>query len=877
MFGLWISGVLKRRAGAMALAYGGVAMAVCLVGLIAAFSTISAATMTDRALKQVVVDWQVEQKPGADPAVVEAAVKALPELRYVESVGYADAPSLHASTAGTVQATGQAVILGMDASYRSAFPEQMRLLVGSYDGPLLAQQTAANLHAEIGDTIQIDRAGKAPLSVRVSGVVELPNADALFQNVGAPAGAGPSAPPDNVVILPMKEWADQIADANPAARRQFHVSFTHASLPSQPDTAFTAEAGRARNFEASVAGQALVGDNLGARLDAVRGDAIYARVIYLFLGLPAAVLAILLTVQLLSADRVRKSRNEALLRIRGVTRSAILKMVAAEVSIGAVGAAAVGGVLAVGLSAVQFGTAALAPTALLWIASASLGGFVIALACGIVPAMARLRSDTVAAGRMSRDRSTPPLWQLLWLDVGSLVLSAVIFLRSASTNYQVVLAPEGVTATAVDYTAFLSPLLFWIGSILLTMRVASWWISRSSQSLIVIARRTHLATGTAPSVAASLSRQHRRLAGGVALVALAFSFAFAVAIFNLTYNGQTRVDALLTNGADVTVTGSTSTPVGPIVNQIATMPGVAAAIPMQHRYAYVGNDLQDLYGIDPTRIGQATAVVDAYFANHDASATLSALEQTPDGVLVSQETINDFQLALGDPIRLRLQDAHTHEYRAVPFKFVGVALEFPTAPKDSFLVANASYVAAQTGSPAHEVLLVRSQGDPKTLSDTIRSSLGGASGYRVQDLGSAFNVIASSIVAVDLGSLTMVEIVFAVLLLAAATGLMLFLGFAERRRTAEILSALGATGPQVGGFLWGEALLILVPGAVIGSVIGVMAADMLVKLLSGIFDPPPEALSYPIGELLGFVVVGIMGTVVAVRIAGIKLARSQVA
>ena len=36
MFGLWISGVLKRRAGAMALAYGGVAMAVCLVGLIAA-------------------------------------------------------------------------------------------------------------------------------------------------------------------------------------------------------------------------------------------------------------------------------------------------------------------------------------------------------------------------------------------------------------------------------------------------------------------------------------------------------------------------------------------------------------------------------------------------------------------------------------------------------------------------------------------------------------------------------------------------------------------------------------------------------------------------------------------------------------------------
>ena len=81
---------------------------------------------------------------------------------------------------------------------------------------------------------------------------------------------------------------------------------------------------------------------------------------------------------------------------------------------------------------------------------------------------------------------------------------------------------------------------------------------------------------------------------------------------------------------------------------------------------------------------------------------------------------------------------------------------------------------------------------------------------------------------------------FAVLLLAAATGLMLYLGFAERRRTAEILSALGASASEVGGFLWSEALLILVPGAIAGALIGVVAAKMLVKLLSGIFDPPPR-------------------------------------
>ncbi|MEX6507163.1 FtsX-like permease family protein [Jiella sp. M17.18] len=115
----------------------------------------------------------------------------------------------------------------------------------------------------------------------------------------------------------------------------------------------------------------------------------------------------------------------------------------------------------------------------------------------------------------------------------------------------------------------------------------------------------------------------------------------------------------------------------------------------------------------------------------------------------------------------------------------------------------------------------------------------------------------------DLSRLTAIELAFAVVLLSGATGLMLFLGFAERRRTAEILAALGATARDIGGFLWSEALLVLVPGAIAGAAIGVVAAEMLVKLLSGIFDPPPDALSYPFALLLGFVAIGALATVAA--------------
>jgi putative ABC transport system permease protein len=72
---------------------------------------------------------------------------------------------------------------------------------------------------------------------------------------------------------------------------------------------------------------------------------------------------------------------------------------------------------------------------------------------------------------------------------------------------------------------------------------------------------------------------------------------------------------------------------------------------------------------------------------------LATLKNAPDGVLASDETVNDFQLSLGDTINRRLQPAVDHQYHPVPFRFIGIVREFPTAPRDSFLVANADYVA----------------------------------------------------------------------------------------------------------------------------------------------------------------------------------------
>ena len=179
-----------------------------------------------------------------------------------------------------------------------------------------------------------------------------------------------------------------------------------------------------------------------------------------------------------------------------------------------------------------------------------------------------------------------------------------------------------------------------------------------------------------------------------------------------------------------------------------------------HRFAYVGADLQDMFGINPATIGKLTTISNAYFANHDAAKSLALLAETPDGVFVSQETVDDFQLQPGDRLNLRLQSASDHQYHVVPFKFIGVVREFPTAPKDSFLVANANYIARQTGTDASEVVLLRTSGDTDAVAAAARKLAATQGGTKVTTLGETQALISSSLTAVDLRGLTALELAF---------------------------------------------------------------------------------------------------------------------
>jgi len=862
MIAMWTKGIVATRWHHLALSAGGVVAATALIGVIGVFGVSSARTMTARALTAVPVDWQVALVAGADATALTGKLAA--SVRAARTVGYADATAFSAVTGGTTQTTGAGQVVGLSADYAATFPGQIRLLLGRAEGVLLAQQTAANLHATVGNVVTLTPAGAEPFDVTVEGIVDLLNADPMFQSIGPQKGPAATAPPDNVALLPMDLWNRHFATAartpGGGARLQIHVALDHANLPPAPDAAYVDVTGKAKNFEVRAAGDATIGDNLAARLGAVRQDALFASILLLFLGLPGVVLAMLLTVAIARSDAARRRREQALLGLRGASAGQIAALAFVDAGLVAGVGSLCGVALAALLSARVLHIGLHSAAALTWLVASGVMGFAIAVASVVTPALLDLNGRNVAARRAWLAPEMTPLWRRVYIDVGLIAVAGAIFWHSASTGYQVVLAPEGVASASVDYTAFLAPLFFWTGCGLLVLRLSGAAL-RTGQSTMRMALAP-LAGRLAAPVAAALSRQHARLAAGAALVALAFAFAAAIAIFNTTYNVQLLVDARLTNGADVTVTGTSATPAGDVLDRIRAAPGVAAAEPMLHRFAYVGKDLQDMYGIDPAQIGAATDIVDAYFSNSSARAALARLAATPDGVFVSQETVNDFQLALGDIVNLRLQGAAGGQPKTVPFHFIGVVKEFPTAPRDSFLVANAAYVAAQTGNPRAETVLIRIVGNPSVIAATIRERLGAATPLRTTDISQAAHLIGSSLTAVDLGVLGAIELAFAVLFVVMATGLTLWLGQTERARTNAILLSLGAARTGVRSFLWGEALMMLGFGLSLGVPIGIAAAWMLVWLLNGVFDPPPDVLTYP-WSYLGLVLAGAIAATLA--------------
>ena len=783
-----------------------------LLGAMVLFVGHSLHTMTVSAVRSVPLDWQGPVTTAAAAKRVAPGVAQQPGIQ--EAVPVATAPfagTSHTAAVGTIRA-GAGALLAVPPGYTSHI-QTFRFLRGSMKpgAIVLDQQLAATLQAQPGDTISLmPRQGVKPLRLPVSGIAIVTAPDVLFQPLNPLSGPAPAQPPANVAVLPLATFERRVAPL-------------------------------LRSVGAATPSAAAVPGTLAGALVA--------------LGL--AYLAALGTV-----DRDR--RDLALLRARGAARRSLLALAAFESAVVGVLAGLIGaGVALAALKllvphAVGLSGALIGATFGVCVAIAFVGAFVARMAASVVAFR-----GAVAEARTGAKRPRTPLWQRLYVDVAALVVSGLVYWLTARNGFSAVVSPDSNPTLSLSVYMFLAPALLWLGVALLLVRL------RGSVFAWLTARAAGKRASTLRSfLLASASRRAAAVNRGLLLVGLLLAFGVELGIFSATYDQQVRIDAQLTLGADVVATA----PPGVISShglerRVARLAGVAATTPVNHTYAYVGPDLQDTFGIDTPTVGKATGLRDSYFLFGTAAQTIGRLQRTPDGILVSKETITDYSLGVGDLLKLRVLDKNTGRFHIALFHVVGIVQEFPSAPRDSFMVANRPYLQSVTHDPGPNVLFIKANGDPITVAHRVAAATR-QDGAIVKNIRQQTVQTVSSITTVDLSGISRIEEAFAIGLAAAAMILLVAVGMAERRQELATMAAVGASTREVAAFLWTEVALVLVAGLALAAFLGWLLAEMLVALLQHVFDPPPDHLAAPwlfLGSLAGATVVGALLAAFAAR------------
>jgi len=879
-----------RRSVAAAL---GVGIAAALITSVLLFGTASGATVTRRALADLPVDAQVVLAPGADPAAAESIVRADPAVRDVLPFELVHFNSATLQKSGSATQTSSGVLVGVDPGYSDKTGLFTAAQGTSAAGQItVSRDLATNLGAVPGDTVRFALPGGGTADLVVSGIADITGADLILGPVDAAHRAAGANPPVDVAVIDrasLNAIAAQIpagvtsADPGaqgggsspvfapePAVRQELQLRYDHAQLPGDPVSAQTWLTDVRHRIEGRGAGTFQVADDASASLEPIASDLVWGQILFIFLAFPGVALALALSRLAADATADATRRHAALLRARGATPRQLQRVFMGATALTAFAGAAVGAVIGVLLASARFGSelAASDPVGAILRALiiAIVASTVLATAAAAFPLRDQLRQE-VALSRQELQRARAPLWQRLYLDVLAIVAAIIVYVVVGSGIHPVIGA-EGNPTVTIALTSFLAPLLLWAGGTLLLLRLSQRVMARSGR----LAGWLERILGPGGELAGrSLTARAGAASRAIVVLALSVSFATSVLIFDATYRQQQRVDAQLTLGADLKITPNQPTD-APALAGLAG-PGISTVTPFVDRIVYVGSEAQDLLAIDPNTLPQVSTLADTFFKGISGADAMAALRLQPDGILVSDETAKDYSIVPGDRVRIRVPDVNGTLVQ-VDFHMVGIALEFPTAPKDAFLVANQSFVASQTGNDRISFALARASGDPTDAAHSLSARLG--SGWQVTDLGATNARLANSITSVDLADLVLLDLIFAVLIAAVGAALFLLAGLVERRRELATIEAIGAEPRQLRALVVGEATVIGLSGLLIGGLSGAVVGFTLLQIMAGLFDPPADFPTVPIPALLGAALAVVVGLAAAVVVADRALARLRV-
>ena len=852
----WLAArTLRRAPRRLVLAAVAVMFPVAVLGSTLLFIQQSVHTMTRVALEPLQVEMRaLATSLSTDLGPVARDLQAATGIRRVER--FASADVIVSSPDGRGRVTAR--LFAVDPSYLQSH----RWLSGaSALGGHALLNSALRAAPRFGSpgSVRIDLPGDSkPLGVRVpvGGTIDLRAATTWFAIPAGEVQGDVAVVPRAVVIdyavfqrsiLPALRatFTGSTAVANPGltdlppASVELHLAVDHSAYPSDPGRAARWSAALQRVLERRAPGTIIVADNAAEPLAEASVDATNAKVLFLLLGIPGALVAGALGVAAAAALEEALGRENALLQLRGATDLQIARLAVLHDAVAWLVGSVIGLGLAVGAVSLAVGhpgwrgvpTGQLA-VSLLLAAAAGL----LTTAVRLVPRLRRHARTPAEPRRQSTQSGWLPRWRrnrldLLAITVGLLILAGNLLAGGLRQT------PIEAATLALSFYVLLAPIALWLGLTLLAVRGLLVWLARRTDP-----ERPRPLTSWPAAALRWLGRRPARTGAAVVLGSLAVAFGVQVAAFAATYTAAKQADTRAAFGSDLRLTPAPDYHGGPP----PLGSDLGAVTPIRLVPARAGSDRKTIMAVDLGTFDQARTTPSVLLRG----GGLEALSADPAGVLVAPEIVDLFDLQVGDTLPVTVFPDDLDLAQKLDLHVAGVFRDFPPTEPVSELVMSTAGLPPVLPEPDYYLARVTPGRTPAAVAQRLAHTAGPTPSFSVVTIADQASRTRRSLTTLSLGGLSRIETTAAALIAAVGIAVLGTFIVLERRREFAILRSVGAdpsqlcASPAIEGST--AALTSLAIGVPVGLGIGVVS----VRVLGLFFALPPPLLTVPVGALL---------------------------
>jgi len=787
-------------------------------------------------------------------------IAAIDGVAFAEPLSFADLPPGSMSSDSTTN-PGAVRVFGFDTGYTD-HDDTIHIIEGSQESgeALLSVEAATTLGVGIGDTVSFQLPDATQARVTISGTVDLTRARSLFASrQGADFETFLYVP--SSLVVDTATFADVVVPAYERAAtergervksppvREIDIDVERDLLDADPGTALQQTQQIGVHVSAIAGQQDFLLDNISNTLTVARADAGVAKRLFVFLGVPAALLAAMLAAYAGNVLAGAQRREQATLRIRGASRRTLLAMLALRVSCITAAGSVIGVTLGYLSAAVVLGHRTLT--------NASTQSLAVSAAIGIVAGLLATGTALYVTGRRAIDRDInedrarltrgTPVWRRYRLDMIVALLVAIATAVAVSKS-----AFDGTPGSVyvgrsveLPLALLFLPIAAWLAGGLLAGRLIARLLRvRRSKSTVNFDRTLRFLYRT------SVRRRSWAVAEASVVVGLIVALNTSLAVFTASYDAAKAADARYVLGSDIRITPSPSSekPYRSSDRSEFQIDGIRTIAPVVYGIQNViirsdrTSDPANLAAVDPEAYQQLAPLRDDQFRTTSAAQAINLLVEQPNAVLLNTDFADFLQAEVGDTLIVLIARG-TNKQVETELELVGLYERLPGFPDGADALMNIAHHEATLPSTTPDFFLAQTTDGSSATLDRVVTELRNRQAtdqrLHIESRATALATDQSSLAALNIRGLLDLDSAYALAMGTVTITIFVFGLLLQRRREYVTLRAQGLQPRSIRMLIGAEAATVAIAGCLTGIAVGLVMAVYLIGVLRPLFVLTP--------------------------------------